>query len=118
MKKAQGLPLNTIVLGALAVLVLVILAAAFVPSIRDVFMNLLGFSSDPYAMCETACGNLQGRYSTIATAISAIQGSQFCSEGCTPTYKSDCTVSLVNGTTSSAISTAALCTTPTGLTWS
>ena len=104
MKKAQGLPLNTIVLGALAVLVLVILAAAFVPSIRDVFTNMLGFSSDPYATCETACGNLQSRYSTQTTAQSAVVSSQFCSEDCPGNgYKTDCTVALVNGTTSVVI---------------
>ena len=99
--KAQGLPLNTIVLGALAVLVLVILAAAFVPSIRDVFLNLLGFSTDPYTMCENYCNALQSRYSTAATANSAILSSQFCTEGCVSNgYKTDCIVTLVDGSTS------------------
>jgi hypothetical protein len=115
--KAQGLPLNTIVLGALAVLVLVILAAAFVPSIRNVFLTMLGYGGDAYSTCESHCTALSGKWSSN-TASSGVCGSSFCqladldadgdtdatgdtaaqTEYC-PYYVSSCTLTTTDGVT-------------------
>ncbi|RLG17716.1 hypothetical protein DRN62_00330 [Nanoarchaeota archaeon] len=79
--KAQGLPLNTIVLGALALLVLVLLAAAFVPSIGNMFRSMLGITGTGnetfIQQCQLACQNLDNKY-TQSTFTTAAQGSSFC----------------------------------------
>ncbi len=78
--KAQGLPLNTIVLGALAVLVLVILAAVFVPGIGNMFRSIFGLAPDAYVNCQTYCTGLSNIYSSETTAVAAARGSNFCSD--------------------------------------
>jgi hypothetical protein len=75
--RAQGLPLNTIVLGALAVLVLVLLAAAFVPSVGNMFRSLLFIGGDPVSRCNLACIGLDWKYADTTTALTAAQSS-FC----------------------------------------
>ena len=78
--KAQGLPLNTIVLGALAVLVLVLLAAAFVPSIGNMFKNMFAISggSGSFAeQCQLACQSMDYKYvSTSGTGV--VTSGQYC----------------------------------------
>ena len=126
--KAQGLPLNTIVLGALAVLVLVILAAVFVPGVGGMFRTMFGMSPDAYTTCETYCTAMNNKYSTAGTAISAVGGSAYCrttdwdgdgatvipaggvnagdNENCVTgsgdgAYKNDCRITLTDGVTTS-----------------
>lgn len=103
--KAQGLPLNTIVLGALAVLVLVILAAVFVPGIGSMFASIFGLAPDAYTNCQTTCTGLSGRFSSATIAANAAKNSAYCADpvpadDVTETcfdYITHCTVSLTGG---------------------
>jgi len=73
--KAQGLPLNTIVLGALAVLVLVLLAAVFVPGIGNLIPTL--DTGDFVQQCNTKCQGMNLMYSS-STDSSFIENTDFC----------------------------------------
>ncbi len=82
--KGQGLPINTIVLGALALLVLVLIAAAFIPSVGKFFKGMLGISKSVEAdeatiqafsqSCDQICEQMDGQY-TAAQLPSVILSS-------------------------------------------
>ncbi len=97
--KAQGLPLNTIVLGALAVLVLVLLAAVFVPGIGNLIPTL--DTGDFVQQCNTKCQGMNLVYSS-STTETFIEGTDFCTmldaDGTTncPSVIS-CTISSIDG---------------------
>ena len=82
--KAQGLPLNTIVLGALAVLVLVLLAAAFVPGVGSMFSSIFGATPSSESAFATNCINYCSILTQIASgqstsaATSTIRTSDYC----------------------------------------
>lgn len=106
--KAQGLPLETIVLGALAVLVLVILAAVFIPGVGNMFRSIFGLAPNAYSNCQTTCTGLSNVYSSIETAGTAAENSAYCDDP-EPTvdtatdtcfdYVTACTVTLSGGAT-------------------
>jgi hypothetical protein len=103
--KAQGLPLNTIVLGALAVLVLVILAAVFVPGVGNMFRSIFNLAPDAYTNCQTVCTGLSNRYSAASVAGAAGIASSYCvdpdpTDTLTDTcydYIQTCTITLTDG---------------------
>ena len=79
--KGQGLPINTIVLAILALLVLVILAAIFVPGFRNLIASLFGAGvTSVEAAKETCrtryCAMLDQAYS--ATTLVDIKNSEWC----------------------------------------
>jgi len=79
--KGQGLPINTIVLAILALLVLVILAAIFVPGFRNLIASLFGAGvTSVEAAKETCrtryCAMLDQAYS--ATTLQDIKNSEWC----------------------------------------
>ncbi len=84
--KGQGLPINTIVLGALALLVLVLIAAAFIPSVGKFFKGMLGISKSVEAdeatiqafsqSCDQICEQMDGQYShdQLSSVVSSSSG--------------------------------------------
>jgi len=88
MRKAQGLPLNVLVLGALAILVLVVLGGAFMVGGGSIFANIARFlmphvgGAELNSMrqtCEGYCTNLQGRaYSSPDEAKNSARNNLFC----------------------------------------
>lgn len=114
--KAQGLPLNTIVLGALAVLVLVLLAAAFVPGVGGFFATLFGLTpTDPVTICNNYCNQLNYQYTTDTSLQAALPNHPFCSDQDTDTAGIQdcgtyvqCTPKLSDGTDATTL-TSAMC---------
>ncbi len=100
--KSQGLPINTIVLGGIGVIVLIILAVVFVPAMGDIFGTIGGVSGQGgetfLSDCNLKCMTLSSRYSSISVARSAAVGT-FCSHtddlgnGCQ--YYMECRITLV-----------------------
>jgi hypothetical protein len=117
--RAQGLPLNTIVLGALAVLVLVLLAAAFVPSVGNMFRSLMfAGGTDPVSRCNLACINLDWKYADMDTASAAATGTYCGYDAGSGTCQTviACTFRLTNGTSGTIPLDAANCAKAT-ITW-
>jgi hypothetical protein len=83
MKKAQGLPLNAIVLGILALLVLVVIGAAWIVGGGNIFRGFSqiirgqtpGTLTQAQASCQQLCTNI--KTGVIAT-VGDIQRSDYC----------------------------------------
>jgi hypothetical protein len=70
MRKGQGLPLSTIVIAALALLVLILIAAAFIPAVGDALRAMLGIAREAPAdetkraafaeKCRVSCAGMEG----------------------------------------------------------
>lgn len=85
MRKGQGLPLKTIVVGALALLVLVLVSGFFIPSVGRMFQRMVGIGQQPgqevsnfRSNCENWCSQLKASYDDATD--SAIQYSAYCTE--------------------------------------
>jgi hypothetical protein len=76
--KSQGLPLNTIVLGAIAILVLVVIAVAVIPAMGGIFQAAdLGTSGD-LDICQHYCEMIRTSKSYAYQA----GPSQYCDSNC------------------------------------
>jgi hypothetical protein len=77
--KSQGLPLNTIVLGAIAILVLVVIAVAVIPAMGGIFSATSAGDVTDVDTCEHNCRMMQlfAQY-----AYQAGPNSQYCQSGC------------------------------------
>lgn len=90
--KGQGLPINTIVLAILALLVLVILAAIFVPGFRNLITSM--FTPVPSEIqnfassCNEWCKALTNKYDR--GTIGQIVYSEWCSKFLTPYSGTPC----------------------------
>ena len=100
--KSQGLPINTIVLGGIGVIVLIIIAVVFVPGMGDIFGSIGSVSAQGgeafLSDCNIKCTMISSKYSSISVARSAATGI-FCSHtedsgnGCH--YYMECRITLV-----------------------
>ena len=89
-KKAQGLPMNTIVIAIIVIVVLVLVLTFFfggfatlTEKIKAVFYPSISGQEETLAIqaCDRYCGNLQLRtYSDVADAQSRISTSSFCNK--------------------------------------
>lgn len=85
MKKGQGLPLRTVVVGALVLLVLVLVSGFFIPGVGNMFSSILnivpsGGQNMTYSTfrskCQSYCSTVQASF-TSATQ-EGISNTQYC----------------------------------------
>jgi len=91
--KGQGLPINTIVLAILALLVLVILAAIFVPGFRSLLMSMFvptpGGEQTFASSCNQWCTDLNNKFDR--GSIGQIVYTEWCTKFIVPYSGSNCT---------------------------